>query len=59
MTAQEVVDAIEVQTGRQLDRKLVSLPEIKSVGTYEATIKLHPEVVGSFKVVVQREKVQQ
>jgi hypothetical protein len=26
-----------MQTGRELDRKALSLPEIKSLGTYEAT----------------------
>lgn len=52
------MDAIEQQTGRQLDRRLVTLPEIKSVGTFDASVKLHPEVVGEFKIVVQREKQQ-
>ena len=56
MTTQEVVDAIEQQTGRQIDKRLVSLPEIKETGTFSATVKLHPEVTGDFKVVVQREK---
>lgn len=58
MTEQEVVDAIEGQTGRKLDKKLVNLPDIKKLGTYETTIKLHPNVTGRFKVVVVREKEQ-
>ena len=56
VTAAEVVAAVEQQTGRVLDKRAVTLPEIKSVGTFDATVKLHPEVVGAFKVVVQREK---
>lgn len=56
MTSQEVVDAIEQQTGRSIDKRLVTLPEIKETGTYTATVKLHPEVVGEFRIVVQREK---
>lgn len=56
MTTQEVVSAIEQQTGRSIDKKLVSLPEIKETGTFPASVKLHPEVIGEFKVVVQREK---
>ena len=56
VTTQEIVDAIEMQTGRKLDKKAVMLPEIKSTGTFDASIKLHPEVVGAFKVVVQKEK---
>ncbi len=58
MTTQEVVDAIESQTGRQLDKRLVNLPEIKKLGTFEATIKLHPNVTGRFKILVQKEKEQ-
>eukprot|EP00884_Botryococcus_braunii_P012238 jgi/Botrbrau1/21014/Bobra.0144s0028.1 len=56
VTTAEVVEAIAQQTGRTLDKKAVELPEIKEVGTYDASIKLHPEVVGTFKIVVQREK---
>jgi len=52
----EVVAAVEQQTGKVLDKRAVTLPEIKTVGTFDATVKLHPEVVGAFKVVVQREK---
>ncbi|KAL4458871.1 hypothetical protein ABPG75_013736 [Micractinium tetrahymenae] len=55
VTAQELVDAIRMQTGRELDRKAVALPEIKTLGTYDASIKLHPEVTGFFKVVVQKD----
>lgn len=58
VTEQEVVDAIEGQTGRKLDKKLVDLPDIKKLGTYETTIRLHPNVTGRFKVVVVREKEQ-
>lgn len=32
------------------------LPEIKTLGTYECNVQLHPDVTGSFKVVVQRLK---
>lgn len=56
VTTAEVVAAVEQQTGRVLDKRNVTLPEIKTVGTFDATVKLHPEVVGAFKVVVQREK---
>ena len=56
VTAQEVVSAIEQQTGRLVDKRLVTLPEIKTVGTFDASVKLHPDVVGEFKLVIQREK---
>lgn len=58
VTEQEVVDAIEAQTSRKLNKKLIELPDIKKLGTYEATVKLHPNVTGRFKIVVQKEKEQ-
>ena len=56
MTPAEIVAAIAQQTGRELDKRDVELPDIKTVGTYDARVRLHPEVFGEFKVVVQREK---
>ena len=56
VTAQEVVNAIERQTGRVIDKRMVNLPEIKTTGTYVASVKLHPDGLGEFKVVVQKEK---
>ena len=56
VTEREIVAAIAQQTGRELDSKLVTLPDIKTTGTFEATIKLHPDVIGKFQVVVQKEK---
>lgn len=56
VTTQEVVDAIEQQTGRALDKRLITLPDIRETGTFSASVKLHPEVVGEFRLVIQREK---
>ncbi|KAG2430512.1 hypothetical protein HXX76_010035 [Chlamydomonas incerta] len=55
---QEIADAIYQQTGRNVSDCEITVPEIKSVGTYECTIRLHPEVVGTFSVVIQKEKNQ-
>ena len=44
------------QTGRSLDKKLVELPEISTLGTYDASIRLHPEVSGVFKLVIVKDK---
>ncbi len=55
VNAADVVEAIKMQTGRELEKRSVTLPEIKTLGTYDATVKLHAEVVGSFKVVVQKD----
>jgi large subunit ribosomal protein L9 len=56
VSAQEVVEAVYQQTGRSLDAAALVLPDIKAVGTYEVSVKLHPDVTGTFSVVVQREK---
>lgn len=56
VTAAEVVDAVAQQTGKTLDKRAITLPDIKATGSYDCTVKLHPEVIGTFKVVVQREK---
>lgn len=58
VTPQEVVEAIEAQTGRALDKKHVSLPDIKKLGTYDVSVQLHPAVVGKFKLVVEKQKEQ-
>eukprot|EP00803_Ostreobium_quekettii_P000683 evm.model.scf_314EXC.8 EVM.evm.TU.scf_314EXC.8 scf_314EXC:36925-39577(+) len=58
VSAQEVADAIYQQTSRKLDKSLFVIPEIKALGPYEAQVKLHPEVTGSFTIMVQREKIQ-
>jgi large subunit ribosomal protein L9 len=51
------VEAIFKQTGQQLNKKDVELPEITTLGTYTASVRLHPEVVGQFNIMVQREKM--
>ena len=56
VTAADVVDVVLQKTGKQLDKRNVNLPAdgIKTLGTHDVTVKLHPEVVGSFKIVVQK-----
>ena len=58
VTTAEIAEAIRQQTGRELDRRTFTVPEIKELGTFDATVKLHPEVVGEFKVVVQKDTSQ-
>jgi large subunit ribosomal protein L9 len=58
VTTAEVAEAIRLQTGRELDRREFTVPEIKTLGTYDASVKLHPEVVGQFKVVVAKDTSQ-
>eukprot|EP00882_Tetradesmus_deserticola_P000979 GHRQ01001060.1.p1 GENE.GHRQ01001060.1~~GHRQ01001060.1.p1 ORF type:complete len:194 (+),score=89.05 GHRQ01001060.1:444-1025(+) len=56
VTKQEIVDAIYQQTGRSIADFELEMPDMKTLGTYECSVKLHPEVTGTFNVLIQREK---
>ena len=56
MSQIEVCEAIYLQTGRKMDDLEFNIPDIKAVGTYECTVRLHPEINAAFSVVIQREK---
>ncbi|MFG6329635.1 MAG: 50S ribosomal protein L9, partial [Lachnospiraceae bacterium] len=50
----ETAAAIKEQLGYEIDKKKISLDvPVKSPGTYNLAIKLHPKVTGGLKVVVQ------
>jgi large subunit ribosomal protein L9 len=52
VTTQELADAFKKQ-GFEFDRKSITIVEdIKKVGVYQATVKLHPEVSAEFKIWV-------
>ncbi|NUQ89321.1 MAG: 50S ribosomal protein L9, partial [Glycomyces artemisiae] len=45
--------AVDEAGGPKIDRRRVELAStIKSVGTYDVTVKLHPEVTAKFKLQV-------
>jgi large subunit ribosomal protein L9 len=53
VTVADVADAIQQTAGVSIDRKRIHLPDpIRSVGTHEVTIHLHPEVNASVSVEV-------
>jgi large subunit ribosomal protein L9 len=53
VTVADVADAIQQTAGLNVDRKRIHLPEpIRSVGTHEVTIHLHPEINASVSVEV-------
>ncbi|MGZ4784503.1 MAG: 50S ribosomal protein L9, partial [Acidimicrobiales bacterium] len=52
VTAADVVEAVEAQTGVVLDRRSLSLDEhIKTVGTHSVPAKLHSDV--QFQITVE------
>jgi len=55
VTNADVTEALASQ-GYEFDRRKVSLAEpIKRIGEYSATVRLHPEVIATIKIVVNPE----
>jgi large subunit ribosomal protein L9 len=53
VTAADVADAVRAAGGPALDRRAVDVPgQIKTVGTHEVTVRLHPEVTTKLEVAV-------
>jgi large subunit ribosomal protein L9 len=53
VTPSEVADAVKVAGGPELDRRRIELPgHIKSLGQYEVSVRLHPEVTAKFALSV-------
>lgn len=52
VTAQDVIDAIKAATNQEIDKRVVSLPEINKTGFYNAEIKLHAEVTATVEIQV-------
>jgi len=53
VTAAEIARELEARVGAPVDRRAVHLPEpIRSVGTHEVTVRLHPEVEPTVTVEV-------
>ena len=56
VTAADIAEAVSAQAGVEVDRKDVHLDEpIRSVGTHEVRVRLHPEVDPVITVDVQPE----
>ncbi len=56
VSSKEIAGAFKQQHDIELDKKKIQLPEaLKNFGSYEVSIKLHPQVTGKLKVKVQEE----
>ena len=44
VSEQDVADAVFKQTTKMLEKKNISLPDIKLTGSYDVSVKLHPQV---------------
>ncbi|KAL7595928.1 50S ribosomal protein L9, chloroplastic [Lactuca sativa] len=52
VTAQDLVDIIKAQLQRDIDKRIVTLPEIRETGEYIAELKLHPDVTAQVRLNV-------
>ena len=55
VTAKEIGEAVKKTLGVEVDKRKISVAEIKACGTYEAEIKLHPGISAKVYVVVGEE----
>ncbi len=56
VSASDVVDALQAK-GYVIEKRKIMLEDpIKTLGEFEISAKLHPEVTGSFKVKVEKEE---
>ena len=57
VSSKEIATAAKQQFGFDIDKKKLQLPEaIKSFGTFEVPVKLHPQVTGTLRVKVVEQK---
>jgi len=56
VTAQDVVEAVKLQTNQDLDKRLIEMDDIRETGNYTVSVKLHPEVTATFQLVVQGDR---
>ncbi len=54
VTSKDVAEALAAQRKVTVDRRKIEMEEhIKSLGTYQATLRLHPEVVVKIQVLIE------
>lgn len=47
VTTQDIADAIKERAGQEVERRGIVIPEINKTGSYQAQVKLHPEVTAT------------
>ncbi|MEO1560051.1 MAG: 50S ribosomal protein L9, partial [Cyanobacteria bacterium J06632_19] len=52
VTSQDVADIIQGSTEMEVDKRGITIPDIGSLGTYEAEIKLHSDVSAKVNIEV-------
>jgi len=52
VTSKEIAEHLSAQLGIEVDRRKITVEDIKNYGTYEAELKFYPGVSASFYVIV-------
>ncbi len=55
VTAKEIAVVVSNQFNVSVDKRKITVDDIKAFGTYNAQVRLHPKVTASFKVQVTEE----
>lgn len=56
ITSKDIAEALKVQYHLEVDKKKITVENIKLLGTYEAEIKLYPEVSTKVSVLIAEQK---
>ncbi len=56
ITSKEIADALEKQSGLSIDKKKISVTNIKTYGEYTAEVKLYPEIAAKITVNIVPEE---
>ncbi len=52
VTDREVAELLQAAIGQEVDRRGITVPEVRKLGTYKVDIKLHPEVTATVDIEV-------
>ena len=55
VTAKEIAQLISIKFGIKVDKRKITVDDIKAFGTYNTQVRLHPQVTADFKVQVVEE----
>ncbi len=55
ITAKEIAVKVAAEFGIKVDKRKITVDDIKSFGTYNTQVRLHPQVTADFKVQVVEE----
>ncbi|MHC1719108.1 MAG: 50S ribosomal protein L9 [Clostridiaceae bacterium] len=53
ITGKDIADELKKQIGLDIDKKKIVIENIKQLGTYDAEIKLYPEISTKIKVIIK------